>query len=102
MVHGIGEQAQGETLTKFAEPIVDWIKDWLQRDAPAGTLFASAPIEAALHAPLLVDHAPAHARVLIGTNRDGDEETHEWLFAEGWWSPQVEPELKELAYRSVI
>ena len=30
------------------------------------------------------------------------EETHEWLFAEGWWSPQVEPELKELAYRSVI
>ena len=89
LVHGIGEQAQGETLTKFAEPIVDWIKDWLQRDATAGTRFASTPIEAALHPPLLVDSVPAHARVLIGTNRDGKEETQEWLFAEGWWSPQV-------------
>jgi hypothetical protein len=89
LVHGIGEQAQGETLTKFAEPIVDWIRDWLQRESAVGTRFASTPIEAALHPPLLAADVPARARVLIGTGRDGHQETQEWLFAEAWWSPQV-------------
>lgn len=92
LVHGIGEQAQGETLTNFAEPIVDWMRDWLHRGAAHGSLVASSPVDAALRPPLLSSGTPAHARVVIGAGREDarDEAVlQEWLFAEAWWSPQV-------------
>jgi hypothetical protein len=92
LVHGIGEQAQAETLTKFAEPIVEWMRDWLLREAPQGSLVVSTPTAAALRPPLLPLDTPAHARVLIGTARDRAQETavvQEWLFAEAWWGAQV-------------
>ena len=28
-VHGIGEQHQGDTLIRFAEPVIKWIKEWV-------------------------------------------------------------------------
>ena len=92
LVHGIGEQAQGETLTKFAEPIVDWMRDWLHRESAKGSLVASTPIDAVLRPPLLPPGTPAHARVLIGGARDDARDQvvgQEWLFAEAWWGPQV-------------
>jgi hypothetical protein len=92
LVHGIGEQAQGETLTKFAEPIVDWMRDWLHRGSAQGSLVASTPVDAALRPPLLATDTPAHARVVIGAAReDATDEAvaQEWLFAEAWWGPQV-------------
>ena len=89
LVHGIGEQAQGETLTKFAEPIVDWMRDWLHRESMRGSLVASVPVDAALRPPLLATGTPAYARVVIGAAPEGqtaDEAVaQEWLFAEAWW-----------------
>jgi hypothetical protein len=92
LVHGIGEQAQGETLTKFAEPIVDWIRDWLYRESAVGSFIASTPVDAALRPPLLPSGTPAHARVVIGARPERSTEAalaQEWLFAEAWWGPQV-------------
>jgi len=88
LVHGIGEHAQGETLTAFAEPIVEWIRDWLHRESTEGSLVASAPVEAALRPPLLPSEVPAHARVVIGASGE-HAVAQEWLFAEAWWGPQV-------------
>jgi hypothetical protein len=89
LVHGIGEQRQGETLTKFAEPIVEWIRDWLQREATGDALIASAPLDASLRPPLLAPDTPAHAYVMIGAEREGKQQVEQWLFAEAWWAPQV-------------
>lgn len=89
LVHGIGEQSQGETLSTFAEPVIDWIRDWLLGQFPANASIASEPLEARLRPPLLAADTPAHARVLIGRRREGGKETQQWLFAEAWWSPQV-------------
>src|SRR5215813_13050053 len=92
LVHGIGEQAQGETLTKFAEPIVDWMRDWLHRESVHGSFVVATPADAALRPPLLPTGTPAHARVVIRTASEhaADEAVaQEWLFAEAWWGPQV-------------
>jgi len=92
LVHGIGEQLQGETLTKFAEPVIDWMRDWLHRESESGSLVASSPVEAALRPPLLQPGTPAHARVVIGARRDDPQAEgfgQEWLFAEAWWGAQA-------------
>src|SRR5436190_1757547 len=91
LVHGIGEQKQGETLTAFAEPIIEWVRDWLYQESPSGTSIASVPVSGRLKAPLLPPDEPAHAEVLIGTQRSGETEAEaqRWLFAEAWWGAQV-------------
>jgi hypothetical protein len=32
IVHGIGQQAQGQTLTAWADPVIRWLQVWLGRD----------------------------------------------------------------------
>src|SRR5262249_6198050 len=73
---------------KFAEPILEWVGDWLPREAKDATVWVQ-PTGAALHPPLITPGTPAQARVRIGRRRDGADEIQEWLFAEAWWSPQV-------------
>jgi hypothetical protein len=95
LVHGIGEQTRGETLTQMAEPIVAWLRDWLRSEQPEGSLVASSVVSAALRPPLLLEGVPAHAHAMLGTKGPGqrDDESREemWLFAEAWWAPQVLP-----------
>src|SRR4029079_15781382 len=61
LVHGIGAQKQGATLTAFAEPIIEWVRDWLYQELPSGSSFASVPVSGQLKAPLLPPDEPAHA-----------------------------------------
>jgi hypothetical protein len=89
LVHGIGEQRQGQTLSQFGEPIIDWIRDWLFRLVPPGTGVAARPVNGRLAPPLLGDRQPAHAEVLIGTDLRDGAAAQRWLFAEAWWAPQV-------------
>lgn len=89
LVHGIGQQRQGETLAQFAEPIIEWIRDWLFHESPSGTNVAAIPIRGRLRPPLLATTDPAHAEVLIATARQGTGDAQRWLFAEAWWGPQV-------------
>src|SRR4029453_14315596 len=30
LVHGIGEHAEGDSLLSFGEPLIDWLRDWLE------------------------------------------------------------------------
>ncbi len=87
-VHGIGEQPQGDTLSRFAEPLIAWLRDAVGGD--------TASIAACLRPPLIVGDTPAHARMRFDPSRRGpgirvQAPAEEWLFAEAWWAPQVAP-----------
>lgn len=89
-VHGIGEQARGETLVQFGEPVLDWVRDWVRvRGEP--DRYIAAPLSARIREPLTDHGAPAHAEVLVGEIKDGVTQGQQWLFAEAWWGAQVLP-----------
>lgn len=89
-VHGIGEQARGETLIQFGEPVLDWVRDWVRvRGEP--DRYIAAPLSARIREPLADHGAPAHAEVLVGEIKDGVTQGQQWLFAEAWWGAQVLP-----------
>lgn len=102
VVHGIGEQKQGETLNQFASPIVSWLDQWLSEDVQATRLIAQGVrnvpvkpvtgeavfISSSLRPPDLETSAPAHAAARVLT-KGRDETDDRWLFAESWWSPQT-------------
>lgn len=88
-VHGIGEQAQCESLLQFGEPLLDWMRDWMHRDPRPGTLVLTQTIRACLRAPLLPSDEPAHARVSIGSVNGDEVREQQWLFAEAWWGSQA-------------
>jgi hypothetical protein len=88
-VHGIGEQAQCETLLQFGEPLLDWIRDWMHRDPRPGALVLTQTLRASLRAPLLQSGEPAHAGVSIGSAHGDEVHEQQWLFAEAWWGSQA-------------
>lgn len=103
LVHGIGEQKQGETLNEFGTPILKWIDQWLEQDivvrsvvSGIGQNLHTKPIEGSidvregmLRPPDLPLDEPAHATVLIKRKENSQVTLHKWLFAESWWSPQT-------------
>lgn len=89
LVHGIGEQSQGETLVKGCEPIIDWVRAWLWRETPDARFVAATPMVAGLRSPLAMNDTPAHATVLLGRQQGKDEQAQNWLFAEAHWATQV-------------
>lgn len=91
LVHGIGEQAQGETLTQGTEPILEWVGSWLGRELPGHSVIAATPMQASLRPPLLDSKTPAHAQVLVGRRIGDDAQGQDWLFAEAHWATQVLP-----------
>ncbi len=89
-VHGIGEQARGETLIQFGEPVLDWVRDWVRvRGDPER--YVAAALVARIREPLADHGAPAHAEVLVGEMKNGTAQGQQWLFAEAWWGAQVLP-----------
>lgn len=103
LVHGIGEQKQGETLNEFGAPIIKWLDQWLEDDVVevgasripirAGTkdFFGRATFtRGTLRPPDLSWDTPAHAAAALDKGPDGiHRERQSWLFAESWWSPQT-------------
>lgn len=103
-VHGIGDQGEGETLTSFGEPLIEWMRDWI-----AGHGELSSPEKADAHnvRPDGVDVTyaslfpsrrytpdPANARIDVRITPQGDppqQLRQRWLFAESWWGEQVQP-----------
>jgi hypothetical protein len=88
LVHGIGEQPQGDTLSRFAEPLIDWLRQTLGGN--------TASTAACLRPPLIVGDTPAHARMTFAPSSrcpgpNARSVAEEWLFAEAWWAPQVAP-----------
>jgi hypothetical protein len=63
-VHGIGQQARGETLVQWLDPLVDWVSAWLlgAREWKAGAELPRCDVRRAV---LTADREPAHAEVEI-------------------------------------
>jgi hypothetical protein len=100
LVHGIGDHQEGQTLTAFGEPLVDWLREWLR--GRAGAQAGGAEVTGA-HAGGAVEVAaarlrgeagsPARARVWVSAHGPGPGAVarEEWLFCEAWWGDSVQP-----------
>lgn len=104
LVHGIGEHGEGDTLLSFGEPLIDWLREWLDGPSDGVDRKGAVPrgrvevLSARMRAERDKSESPAYARVDItafGPPGDGPagagraEETERWLFAEAWWGDSV-------------
>lgn len=98
LVHGIGLQGRGDTLTHWGDAIYAWVGQWVQgwnnrqsvpsgeRQAPRATVrFARTVLRAPDESPGM----PAHASLLF-LDRQGTVEA-EWVLAEAWWAETFAP-----------
>lgn len=88
-VHGIGEQLQGETLVRFADPLARWFTRWLTKDKEVEPAQARTS-PAALWRTELVPSGPDPAHALMDLNYPGAPRGH-WLLAESWWADTFRP-----------
>jgi hypothetical protein len=52
-VHGIGQQARGQTLTAWADPVIRWLRAWAHAEpAPLAEAPVAAPVEGPAEAVL--------------------------------------------------
>jgi hypothetical protein len=93
LVHGIGDHQEGETLTSFGEPLLDWMRDWLKGPSDKEQRGSLEVVQARLKATRTEAESPAFALARIDVARDnvhaGGTET--WLVAEAWWGDAVLP-----------
>ena len=92
-VHGIGEQRQGQTLVRFADPISRWLARWLtgggRTEAGVGT---PDETRVAVGDTDLTGAEPAHALLTIESAPElGLPGRHRWLLTESWWAETFEP-----------
>jgi hypothetical protein len=85
LVHGIGEQQRGDTLTETADAVVEWLRRRIEeRHQGAVTL-----LDVTLRRPSEDDIAPAHLALHLQVrHRDEgrDPISVRWLIAESWWA----------------
>jgi hypothetical protein len=81
IVHGIGQQAQGQTLTAWADPVIRWLQVWLGRDPVEVGAAELGPVPEDPAAPAQVE-----LRVVAAGRDDGQPATRRWLLAEAWWA----------------
>ena len=97
LVHGIGDQREGETLLAFGEPIVEYLRRTVTQ-ARAHRLDWVQLSDAVLLPSKRRDTQPAWARIDLRvpqrrTDAEGIEYTdlqnQRWLMTEAWWGEQV-------------
>ena len=88
LVHGIGDHKEGETLTGFGEPLLDWIRAWLRKGAKDADVNPVSLSGARLRAARNEAESPAYAEAVI---RDRQEREERWLLCEAWWGEAVRP-----------
>jgi pimeloyl-ACP methyl ester carboxylesterase len=88
LVHGIGNHREGATLRAFGQPLLDWLKDWLQGKGGKDRRGRVVVTEARFHD----EQAPAYARAEVTVSVDATKESGQesWLFCEGWWGAAVQ------------
>src|SRR5438045_2038073 len=87
LVHGIGEQKRGETLTEFGTPLVEWLSSRAEAERTKARVMRANITEGD-------DDEPAHAEIAVG---EGDHEQR-WLMAEAWWAESFnKPKFSDLA-----
>lgn len=95
-VHGIGEQLQGQTLVRFADPLSRWFTRWFSRDRriEADVGKHPAPGEVSVNGSELIpgERAPATTVMLVHPDdEEGMGGCSKWLLAESWWAESFRP-----------
>jgi hypothetical protein len=90
LVHGIGDQKEGETLASFGEPLIALMREWIgghgSKDDGVDVTYAS------LFPSRRQSPDPAHALIDIRFSPAGEQpQRQQWMFAESWWGEQVRP-----------
>lgn len=91
-VHGIGQQLQGETLVKFADPISQWLARWVSEGEYTEAHPSAPGMEGVkLVAATLAGDEPAHVEleVTAGTKLPLPGKQR-WLLCESWWAQSFE------------
>lgn len=78
LVHGIGRQAEGDTLTAWGDALVTWLSGWLGHDQVQS---GPARLRSRGDAPAWLD-----VDVALPGGAHGDGRTARWRLAEGWWA----------------
>lgn len=81
-VHGIGNQSQGSTLTKWGDPLTKWLVEWLGN-------YHNGEYELLTRDAVLHTHDGSPARLELLMKADGRPLT--WLMTEAWWQGSFEP-----------
>ncbi len=94
VVHGIGNQRRGQTLTQWADALVRWLESWSVDEQVTWR----SPVASITEASLQPVGEPAHLTMKLRFEPDdpsghhpGAVQTQRWLLAEGWWAGTFEP-----------
>jgi hypothetical protein len=95
-VHGIGEQLQGQTLVRFADPLSRWFTRWFSRDVQIEAAIGTDPSvgEVRISGSELIpgDSAPASTVMLVHpAPEEGMGDRSKWILAESWWAETFRP-----------
>lgn len=96
LVHGIGQSHSSDTLSRFGEPLVGWIVDWVGEFATAKVEVIDAVLGVEAENP----DVPAHTRLALSApSADGSGiQDSQWLIAESWWAQSfLAPSFAEIA-----
>lgn len=92
-VHGMGEQARGDTLTQMGDAVSEWIRRAVQGNEDIDFSIRHAILRSGDHGPSEDEvslGATAHVTIRIADRRDASR-TQEWLLAESWWADVFRP-----------
>ncbi len=89
-VHGIGQQAQGDTLVRFGEPVQRWLQRWLGEAADVVHQDRVKVVRASFRPGGGDERVPAQAALAVNGLADPDDPAADtesaWFFAESWWA----------------
>jgi hypothetical protein len=100
LVHGMGEQPEGDTLLAFGEPIVRWLRRWFASSPAHPDQLAIEEVRTSLHPARELRAEPAHAELKVrALDNCGQPVEQRWLMAESWWGGDVQrPPFSKLAF----
>jgi hypothetical protein len=91
-VHGMGEQARGDTITQMGDALTEWLRKYLGHDRfrlQDATLRSREGASGGTASPS--NSGRANATVVLGDDAEGQPPPHRWLLAEAWWADAFRP-----------
>ena len=102
-IHGMGEQASGDTITQMGDALTEWLRKWLGNDRfklQNATLRSRERTAAGTASP--ANSGRANATVVLQRTNDAGDEGQAWLLAESWWADAFRPaSFGELAWWAI-
>jgi hypothetical protein len=92
-VHGMGEQARGDTITQMGDALTEWLRKYLGNDRfrleDATLRSREGAASGGTAAPS--NSGRANATVVLGDDAEGQPPPQRWLLAEAWWADAFRP-----------